>query len=93
MKRRMNDKQFETINRKLDALIKVSGMAACRGLPPNEQAWLLHCAGLSSSEIAELLASTDIAIRQAIHRMKERSENRRSRKGDLLESKTTKASE
>jgi len=93
MKQRMDDKQFETINRKLDALIKVTGMAACKGLSPDEQAWLLHCAGLSSPEIAELLASTDVAIRQAIHRMRHRSENRRPNKGDSLETKTTKASE
>jgi hypothetical protein len=66
----MDNKQFEIINKKLDALIKVAGMAACRGLSSEDQAWLLHCAGLSSPEIAESLNSTDIAIRQAIHRRK-----------------------
>jgi len=76
----VNDKQLDIITKKLDTLIKVTGMAACRDLSRDEQAWLLHCAGLSSSENAKLLGSTDIAIRQAIHRMKTRSKSGRSKK-------------
>lgn len=64
----MNDKQFEVLSKKLDWLIKVTGMAACRGLPPDEQAWILYCAGLPSSDIAELLGSNTNAVDQALHR-------------------------
>jgi DNA-directed RNA polymerase specialized sigma24 family protein len=85
----MDDKQFDKINKKLDALIKVAGMAACRELSPDEQAWLLHCAGLSSPEIADMLGSTDIAIRQAIHRMKTRSKSKRSKRGGPSEAAKT----
>jgi DNA-directed RNA polymerase specialized sigma24 family protein len=69
----MDNKQFEVLNKKLDALIRVTGMAACRGLTTDEQAWLLHCAGLSSSEIGELLDRNTNAIDQAIHRMRSRT--------------------
>jgi hypothetical protein len=58
----MNDEQFKFVIKKLDALIKVTGMAACRGLAPDEQAWLLHCAGLSSGEIGEVLDRNANAI-------------------------------
>jgi hypothetical protein len=58
------------------------GMAACRDLSNDDQAWLLHCAGLSSPEIAELLNSTDIAIRQAIHRMKTKPKSAHVKKED-----------
>jgi hypothetical protein len=76
----MDSKQFEIINKKLDALIKVTGMAACRGLSSDDQAWLLYSVGLSSPEIAKLLNSTDIAIRQAIHRMKTKSRTGHAKK-------------
>lgn len=76
----MDDRQFEIVNKKLDALIKVAGMAACRGLSSDDQAWLLHSVGLSSPEIAKLLNSTDLAIRQAIHRMKTKSRTGHAKK-------------
>jgi len=72
----MDEKQFKILNKKLDALIKVAGMAACHGLSKDEQAWVLYCAGLSSPEIAKLSRSTDLAIRQAIYRMKTKSKSR-----------------
>jgi DNA-directed RNA polymerase specialized sigma24 family protein len=68
----MDNKQFEIINKKLDTLIKVTGMAACRGLSRDEQTWILYCAGLTSPEIANLLRSNKNAIDQSIHRMKKR---------------------
>jgi len=72
------DKQFELLSKKLDLLIRVTGMAACRDLPQNEQIWLLHCVGLSSSDIAELLGSNKNAIDQTLHRMRNRRTPRRS---------------
>jgi len=83
--------QFEIINKKLDALIKVTGMAACRGLSSDEQAWLLYCAGLSSPDIAELLSSNKNAIDQSIHRMRMRAKSKRSKKGGSRGAKTTQA--
>jgi DNA-directed RNA polymerase specialized sigma24 family protein len=79
----MDSKQFEAINKKLDALIRVTGMAACKGLSSDEQARLLHCAGLSLGDIGNLLGSNENAVKQAIHRMKEKSEGgrRAERKG------------
>lgn len=87
----MDHRQFEIVNKKLDALIKVTGMAACRGLSSDEQAWLLYCAGLSSPDIAELLGSNKNAIDQSIHRMRLRVKNKRSKKGGSRGAKTTKA--
>ncbi|MGA8855567.1 MAG: hypothetical protein WB643_00210 [Candidatus Bathyarchaeia archaeon] len=72
----MDAKQFEIISKKLDALIKVTGMAACRGLSRDEQSWILYCAGLSSPEIADLLGSNKNAIDQSIHRMKKRTQQK-----------------
>jgi DNA-directed RNA polymerase specialized sigma24 family protein len=70
----MNDEQHtEVIRKRLDVLIKITAMSACRGLPLGEQAWLLHCAGLSSPEIAELLNSNKNAIDQALHRRREQA--------------------
>lgn len=71
----MDNKQFEMITKKLDALIRVTGMAACIGLSSDEQAWMLHSAGLSLEEIGGLLGSNENAVKQAIHRMKEKSES------------------
>lgn len=71
----MDKEQFEAINKKLDALIRVTGMAACKGLSSDEQAWMLHSAGLSLEEIGGLLGSNENAVKQAIHRMKEKSES------------------
>lgn len=66
----MDNEQFDKLNKKLDTLIRLTALSACKGLPRDEQAWLLSCAGLTSPDIAELLGSTDMAIRQAIHRAK-----------------------
>jgi len=88
----MDSKQFDTINKKLDALIKVTGMAACRGLSGDEQAWVLYCAGLSSREIAELIGSNENAVKQAIHRMRIKAKRKHLKKGGLGEgAKATKA--
>jgi len=66
----MDNEQFDKLNKKLDILIRLTALGACKELPRDEQAWLLSRAGLTSPEIAELLGSTDMAIRQAIHRAK-----------------------
>lgn len=73
----MNDEQpTEMIAKKLDVLIKITAISACRGLPLVDQAWLLHCAGLPSPEIAELLDSNKNAIDQALHRRRERAKKK-----------------
>lgn len=66
----MDNEQFHKLDKKLDTLIKLTALSACKELPRDEQAWLLPRAGLTSPDIAELLGSTDMAIRQAIHRPK-----------------------
>jgi len=76
----MDVDQFDKLTRKLDTLIKLMALSACKELPRDEQALVLSLAGLTSPEIAELLGSTDMAIRQAIHRAK--TKDRTSARGE-----------
>jgi DNA-directed RNA polymerase specialized sigma24 family protein len=66
-------KELVAINKKLDVLIRVTGLAACKGLPNDEKVWTLYCAGLTLREIGGLLGSNENAAKQAVHRMKKKT--------------------
>lgn len=66
----MEEEQFNMIMKKIDLLIRLTALDACKGLSNDERAWMLHDAGLSSTKIGQMLGSNKNAIDQAIHRRK-----------------------
>ena len=63
---------------KLDLLIRLVALDVAKGLPRNEQLWLLSTAGLQPKEISELLGTTPNTVRVTLSQL--RKEGRKATK-------------
>lgn len=87
----MDDKQFEVITKKLDALTKLLAFNIIKDKPVNEQIDMLTKAGLKVSEIAILLDKTEnqVYVTQTTLRKKKKE----STKDAMPEQQSTKLEE
>lgn len=66
----MQDKQFETISRKMDSIIKLHAYNVIVGKPVMEQIKILSGVGLKTSEIADILGKTENQVYVTLNQLK-----------------------
>ncbi|MGH9993353.1 MAG: hypothetical protein ACREBU_01880 [Nitrososphaera sp.] len=71
----MDDKQFESFNKKMDTIAKLLAFNIINGKAVNEQVEILTKAGLKASDIAEILGKTEnqIYVTQSLLRKRKKS--------------------
>jgi len=72
---RMNDEQFEALNKKMDTMAKLLAFNIINGKAVNEQVEILTKAGLKASDIADILGKTEnqIYVTQSLLRKKKKT--------------------
>jgi len=68
----MDDEQYDGLTKKLDLLIRLTAIAAVRGLSVTEQIRLLDSAGLRPAEIARILNKTPNTVRVLLFGIKKK---------------------
>lgn len=71
----MSGKELQSIEQKLDLLIRLNAYLATKGMKVADAAPILHGLGMSSSEIAMVLGSTPNAVNARISEAKANKKN------------------
>jgi DNA-binding CsgD family transcriptional regulator len=78
----VEDKQFKLIVEKLDTLIRIMALSGTKEMTSSEKIALLHKAGISSKDIAEIIGTSQNVVNVRLSQMRKKEGKDGEEKGN-----------